>query len=160
MDTAIIYASKHGTTAKVADKIARQIEEGNVKIFDLGTDKITDLHSFDTVILGTAIYAGTPMKAMRRFCENHRNLLLEKNLGLFVCGMEPDESKQQQETENAYARELRDKAFAVQFLGGEFLFETMNFLEKMIIKKIAKTGINISAIKDAGITKFVQDMTR
>jgi menaquinone-dependent protoporphyrinogen oxidase len=84
------------------------------------------------VILGTAIYAGKPLRAMQDFCERHSGALLDKRLGLFVCGMENEPDKQQQEVANAFSQLLRDKALAVQFLGGEFLFDRMNFLERLL----------------------------
>jgi len=159
MKTAIIYASKHGTTAKVAQKIAERFPAADsVAFFNLKTDKQIDIQSFDTVILGTAVYAGKPLKTMHDFCERHSGDLLDRRPGLFVCGMENDAEKQQQEVANAFPQVLRDKALAVQFLGGEFLFDRMNFLEKLIIKKIAKTDKSVSTIKEAEIETFVERM--
>ncbi|MDR1746316.1 MAG: flavodoxin domain-containing protein [Tannerella sp.] len=157
MRTAIIYASKHGTTAKVAQKIAERFPTTeSVAVYNLKTDKQIDIQSFDTVVLGTAVYAGKPLPAMQNFCERQSGALLNKHLGLFVCGMEQDANKQQQETTNAFPHVLREKALAAQFLGGEFLFDRMNFLERLIIKKIAKTDQNVSAIKETDIEEFVK----
>jgi menaquinone-dependent protoporphyrinogen oxidase len=83
---------------------------------------------------------------------------LNKEIGLYVCGMERDESKQREELVRAYPKELIDKAKSIQFLGGEFLFENMNFFEKMIIKKIAKTDKSISEINHQNIDRFVKDI--
>jgi menaquinone-dependent protoporphyrinogen oxidase len=159
MSTAIIYASKHGTTAKVAQKIADKFPTtDSVAVYNLKTDKQIDIQPFDTVVLGTAIYAGKPLQAMQDFCNQQSGAFLNKHLGLFVCGMEQDSDKQQQEVANAFPSLLREKALAVQFLGGEFLFDRMNFIERLIIKKIAKTDQNVSAIKEAEIEAFVERM--
>jgi menaquinone-dependent protoporphyrinogen oxidase len=155
MNTAIIYASKHGTTAKATQKIAAQLPAGTVAIFNLKTDREIDLGKYNTVILGTAIYAGAPMQAMKKFCAAHNDVLRAKRLGLFVCGMEPDEEKQQAEIAGAFPQSLREKAVATAFLGGEFLFETMNVFEKMIVRKIAKTEKSVSAIKEDRIKELV-----
>ncbi|MDR2911660.1 MAG: flavodoxin domain-containing protein [Bacteroidales bacterium] len=159
MNTAIIYTSKHGTTEKVAQKIAAQLSNGTVEIFNLKTDREIDLGKFDTVILGTAIYADTPMQAMKKFCIAQNNTLQAKRLGLFVCGMEPDKEKQQAEITGAFPQNLCEKAISTAFLGGEFLFETMNFFEKMVIRKIAKTDKSVSAIKEERIKEFVGFMS-
>jgi menaquinone-dependent protoporphyrinogen oxidase len=156
MNTAIIYASKHGTTAEVAQKITAQISTETVGVFNLKTDKHIDLEKFEIVILGTAIYADMPLQAMKKFCATQSDVLLKKRLGLFVCGMEPNGEKQQTEIANAFPQSLREKAVASAFLGGEFLFEKMNFFEKMIIRKIAKTAKSVSAIKEDGIKEFVR----
>jgi menaquinone-dependent protoporphyrinogen oxidase len=129
MKTAIIYTSKHGTTAKVAQMIAgRLASSGQVSVIDLKKDGYPDINSYEKVILGTPVYAGTPSKTMQRFCKDNIDVLTQKPLALFVCGMEPDTSKQQQELENAYPQELYKHADPTCFAGGEFLFEQMNFL--------------------------------
>lgn len=73
--------------------------------------------------------------------------------------MEKEEEKQREELERAYPKELIDKAKSKQFLGGEFLFENMNFFERMIIKKIAKTDKSISALNHQNIDRFIQDIS-
>jgi menaquinone-dependent protoporphyrinogen oxidase len=126
-------------------------------LINLKTDKNTDITPFDEIILGTPIYAGNPPKRMQMFIKNHAEILTAKRIGLFVCGMEPDEEKQQQELENAYPPALQQQAVAKHFLGGEFLFEKMNFFERAIIKRIAKTDKSVSQIDKDGIEKFVAD---
>jgi menaquinone-dependent protoporphyrinogen oxidase len=156
MITAIIYTSKHETTAKVAQMIAGQLNQ--VLTFDLKKDKHPDVNSFDGIILGTSVYAGTPSKAMQRFCKENIETLKQKRLTLFVCGMEPDGAKQQQELVNAYPQELYEYAVSKCFAGGEFLFEKMNFFERAIIKRIAKTDKSISQIREEDINKFVKEI--
>jgi menaquinone-dependent protoporphyrinogen oxidase len=157
MKTAIIYVSKHGTTEKVARKIAEKSGSHEVSFFNLKTDKNPDITPFDEIILGTPVYAGTPSKRMQTFIKNHAYILTAKRVGLFVCGMEPNREKQQQELENAYPLSLKQQAVAKHFLGGEFLFEKMNFFERAIIKRIAKTDKSVSRIDEDGIGKFVTD---
>jgi menaquinone-dependent protoporphyrinogen IX oxidase len=157
MKTAIIYTSKHGTTAKVAQMIAERLTGNQVSIIDLKKDKRPDINSFDGIILGTPIYAGTPSKAMQRFCKENFETLKQKRLALFVCGMEPDSVKQQQELANAYPQELYGYAVSTCFAGGEFQFEKMNFFERAIIKRIAKTDKSVSQIGEKDIEKFVAE---
>jgi menaquinone-dependent protoporphyrinogen oxidase len=156
MKTAIIYTSKHGTTAKVAQMIAGRLNQ--VLTIDLKKDKHPDINFFDGIILGTSIYAGTPSKAMQRFCMENLETLKQKRLALFVCGMEPDQTKQQQELANAYPQELYGYAVSKCFAGGEFQFEKMNFFERAIIKRIAKTDKSVSQIREEDIEKFVADI--
>lgn len=44
------------------------------------------------------------------------------------------------------------------FLGGEFIFDKMNFLEKIIVKKASKITSNKSNILEDNICKFAQTM--
>jgi menaquinone-dependent protoporphyrinogen oxidase len=158
MKTAIIYTSKHGTTAKVAQMIAERLTGNQVSVINLKKDKHPDINLFDGIILGTSIYAGTSSKTMQRFCKEHLETLKQKRLALFVCGMEPDSAKQQQELTNAYPQELYEYAVSKCFAGGEFQFEKMNFFERAIIKRIAKTDKSVSQIKEEEIEKFVDDI--
>lgn len=137
--------------------IAEKLSDSHVSLVDLNDNKMPDLTAFDAYILGTPIYAGNPQKAMQHFCNKNADVLTQKPLALFVCGMEENGDKQQQELANAFPENVCQKAVSKQFLGGEFLFEKMNFFEKMIIKKIAKTDKNVSAIKEENIDKLVSE---
>ena len=68
--------------------------------------------------------------------------------------MEPDSAKQQQGLTNARPRELYEYAVSTCFAGGEFQFGGMNFFERTIIKHVARTGKNVSRIKEDGIARF------
>jgi menaquinone-dependent protoporphyrinogen oxidase len=157
MKTVIIYTSKHGTTAKVAQMIAERLTGNQVSVIDLKKDRCPDLHSYDGILLGTSIYAGNSSKTMQRFCKENFETLRQKRLALFVCGMEQDNVKQQQELSNAYPQELYECTVSKCFAGGEFQFDKMNFFERAVIKRIAKTDKSISQIKEAEIDRFVME---
>jgi len=151
MKTAIIYATKHGTTEKVAHLIAEKLKENaEVELFSLKKNTNPDINGFETVILGAPIYAGQASNKMKTFCKANEAVLLQKRVGLFVCGMEPSKEKQEQELTGAYPEVLFKKAQATSFLGGAFIFEKMNFFERVIIKKVAKTTTSIQRI-DLGV---------
>lgn len=156
MKTGVIFISRKGTTEKVAELISEKIGE-NVSLIDLKKTRKIELDSFDRLILGTPIYAGQGNKKMKKFCINNSSYLLSKPLGLYVCGMETDKEKQLQELNNAFPSNLIQKAEFKAFLGGEFVFEKMNFFERVIIKKISKIDKSVSRIDNEGIDKFVKD---
>ena len=157
MKTAIIYYSKKATTQKAAKIISEKLnsQEG---LIDLKNKPFIDISTYERIIIGSPIYAGNSHNKVKKFIASNLNHLLNKEIGLYVCGMERDEAKQREELERAYPKELIDKAKSKQFLGGEFLFENMNFFEKMIIKKIAKTDKSISEINHQNIDRFVKDI--
>ena len=157
MKTAIIYASKYGMTEKVARRIGENLQT-DVTLFSLKDTPAPDIREFDTIILGTSIYAGQPSKKMKVFCSGNEAALLQKQLGLFVCGMEPSPEGRKRETDAAYPEALRKHAAVVSFLGGEFLFKSMNWLHRFIAQKIAKTKTPVSLIDVAGIDDFVKKL--
>ena len=147
MKIAIIYASKHGTTEKVSGSIAGKLMGTNeVELFSLEKNANPGISGFDMVVLGSSIYAGQASRKMKSFCKANEAVLLQKKTGLFVCGMHPDKEEREKELQGAYPGALFEKAEITGFLGGEYLFEEMNFFERAIIKKIAKTESSVSQI--------------
>ena len=159
MKIVIIYASKYGTTEKVANSIADKLKEANeVELFSLNKNVNPDISGFDAVILGSSIYMGQVSAKMKSFCKTNESVLLQKKIGLFVCGMHPDQEQQEKELNEAYPVALLEKAMATGFLGGEFLFEKLNFFERMIVKKIAKTKSSVHQINWDVVDDFVRKL--
>jgi len=158
MKTAIVYASSHGTTEKVVGIIAEKLSGDEITIFDLKKQKNISIESYDKIIIGGSIHAGKMQKRVQEFVGKHNETLKAKTLGLFVCGMEPNPEKQIVELESSYPAEIRQKANISAFVGGEFLFEKMNFVQKMIIKKIAHTDKSVSALQQQTIENFISLM--
>ncbi|MDR2040309.1 MAG: flavodoxin domain-containing protein [Bacteroidales bacterium] len=159
MKTAIIFYSKRGTTAKIAGLIANELKNNeDVALISLKSDKNPDIQEYDKVILGTPIYAGNPAKRMVNFYSMNENILMQKELGLFVCGMIPEKEKEIEELNNAYPKALLDHAKATGYLGGEFLWEKMNFFERLVIKKISKSNQSVSKIDFKAVETFAREM--
>lgn len=156
MKTAIIYASKHGTTEKVVDLLAEKLT-GDISLVNIQDIPDPSIASFDTVIIGGSIHAGMIQKSIKHFCEKNLDELLQKETGLFICCMLKEEA--QEEFENAFPQALKDRARARGIFGGELLFEKMSFLEKFMVKKVAKVDKTVSAIDYAAIDQFVGDLS-
>ncbi|MDD4713101.1 MAG: flavodoxin, partial [Bacteroidales bacterium] len=77
--------------------------------------------------------------------------------GLFLCCMMEGEEATLN-LQNAYPEILQNKAFFVQILGGEYKIEKMNYVERLMLKKIAGATESQSNIKYDKIDKFVQDI--
>ncbi len=156
MKIIIIYSSKYGTTENIAGMIASKLSDSHeVELTNLKDNPRPDFSGYEFVILGTPVYANQPNKKMKAFCLTNEPVLLQKKLSFFVCGMEPDPAKRIKELEDAYPEALRSQAIATGFLGGAFLFEKMNFAERFIIKKIAKTDKTVQSILPNAIDDFV-----
>ena len=156
MKIAIIYTSKYGTTEKVAASMAESLKKTNeVELFSLTTNPNPNISEFDAVILGASIYAGQASKKMKAFCKANESVLLQKKLGLFVCGMQHDKEQQEKELKEVYSEILQQKAIASGFMGGAFLFEKMNYFERMIIKKIEKSTTSVERIEWEAVECFV-----
>jgi len=149
MKTLIIYASKHGTCEKIVKTISKKIK-CDVKNLNI-VDSI-DLSQYNKIIIGGPIYAGSIHKKIKQFVNENSKELVKKKLGLFICGLNDREFKE--EFENAYSKELRESATLIETLTGEIIFTKLNFFEKIIVKMVMKTKDDILKLNTKRVEKF------
>ena len=101
---------------------------------------------------------GQIQKKVKNFCDKNLKALLGKKIGLFLCCMDKD--KKQEQFDNGFSEALRNHSIAKGMLGGEFVFERMNFFEKLIVKKIVHINETKSEIDNNAIEKFIEDLKR
>lgn len=156
MKTLIAYSSKHGCTEACARMLAEHLD-GNVDRLNLKEFHDVDLAPYDTVVLGSPIYVGKIMKEVEVFATNNLKELEQKTLGLFICGMQ-EQHTVKEELAVSYPSELQEKAVAKEWFGGAYDFNDMNFIERMIIKKVAKTDQDMSNIQKEVIIQFAETL--
>ena len=100
---------------------------------------------------------GKIQKEVSEFCSKNLEELKEKNIGLFICGMQEGDSINTEINQN-FPKELIEMATVIKYFGGEFNFSKMNFFEKLIVKIIAKTSSNKSNILNDNINSFAKTM--
>lgn len=154
MKTLLLYTSHHGTTRKLAQNIAAEVKINPEFVVDFKKNKKIDLSEFDFIIIGSSIHVGTIPSDFKKFLLNNLDLLLTKKVGIFMCAMEKPEVRIS-EFENNFPTELRNHSIANGLLGGEFLFEKMNFFEKLIIKKISGFSESKSEIDYDAYNEFI-----
>ena len=136
MKTLIIYESKHGATAKCAEKLSKALA-GETVLCNLKENSKPELGTYDRIVVGGPIYAGRLPKKMRTWLQGNLENLNQKQVGVFACGMTEGE-KTEEVIRNAFPAQLISQALAIGFLGGAFYMDKMNFLEKWIIKKVSQ----------------------
>ena len=146
MKTAIIYATQHGTTEKVANLISELASDSTVLI-NLKKSHDVNPDDYDRIIIGGSIHAGRIQKSVRKFCERHMQQLSAKPLGLYLSCLEENE-KAITQFETAYAEILRNHAMSCKLTGGEVMIDRMNFIEKFMMKKIGGITESVSKIKE------------
>lgn len=151
MDTAIIYATNHGTTEKVAQMIHGYLNK-NAELINLKTNKNPDISKFQNIIIGGSIHAGNIQKKVKKFINKRTNDIMAKKFALFLCCM--DEKRAGEQFENAFPKELQEKSIYNALPGGEFRFDKMNFIERAIVKKIAGTDQNVYKVNEEEIVNL------
>lgn len=156
MNTVVVYASKYGSTEKCARLLADQLA-GNVELHHLKKDREKKWDSYDLIVIGGPIYAGQIRKEVTGFCEEHMELMKQKRLGLFICGM-LEETALLEELTHSFPPELMEAAEVSAHFGGEYNFDKMNFLDRTLVKKIAKVTTSQSEIKTETIAAFAKKL--
>jgi menaquinone-dependent protoporphyrinogen oxidase len=156
MKVAIIYATQHGTTETVAKQIQNELQAQKVELINLRFNKTPDLSIYEIVVLGSSIHAGKNQTLMHDFCKKSLSELLQKRIGLFLCCL--NEKEFEKSLANAYPDILRNHAFDIQLMGGEYKMDKMNFIERFLVKKIAGITQSQSMINYGNINNFVSSL--
>ena len=156
MKTLIIYTTSHGSTGKAVNELSQKLS-GEVIAIDIKHQHPPRIDEYERIIIGGSIHAGQIQKRIRDFCTSNLNELRSKEIGLFICCMyEPKIARE--EIQNAFSEELHQMAKTEAIFGGEFNFGKMNFIEKLLVRKIAKVNESVSRIDYRSIEQFANRM--
>jgi len=156
MKTLIVYASKYGSVADCASFLSSKLS-GEVSVVDV--NKITqqiDVGSFDRVIIGGSIYAGSVSKKLSEFCKDNLDILLTKVVGIFICCAFGD--KLDELLSINFSAALLDVAKSKKHFGGEAKIDEMSFMDKTITKAVMKKGYSHLKILNENIEEFLIEM--
>lgn len=156
MKILIVYGTKHGFTKKCAKGLSEKLK-GQCELYNLKDKSNIDLKQYDKVIIGGSIYMGQIRKEVTEFCTKNLVELKQKKIGLFICCMEEGE-KAETLLNKAFSEELLKIAVCKEVFGGGFIFKNANFLERLVMKKVAKVTEDIEAPLQDNINKFVQSI--
>jgi menaquinone-dependent protoporphyrinogen oxidase len=82
----VTYASKHGSTAEIAERIARSIEKEGNDVNICPVDKAGDPLNYSTIIIGTAVYIGKWRKAAVDYLKRNQIELANTKVWMFATG--------------------------------------------------------------------------
>jgi menaquinone-dependent protoporphyrinogen oxidase len=156
MKTLIAYASRRGCARKAALAL-RDLLGDDVRLVDLKAEGDPDPAPFDAVIVGGSIQAGRVQKRVRAYCEAHAGQLLEKRTGLYLCCMYEGETAKKQ-FDDAFPEAVRGRAVASGLFGGELDFETLGFVAKLVVQKVAGVTESVVTFDPEAVAAFAERM--
>jgi menaquinone-dependent protoporphyrinogen oxidase len=136
MNTLIAYSTTLGCTEQCASKLKEGLGNG-VEMVRISRRRRYHLDQYETIIVGGSIHEGMIQRSVYKFCENNLETLLKKQVGLFVCCIDPD-TDEHELIKNSFPGELLDHALASGFFGGELNIKKMNLLQKIMTRKAAR----------------------
>lgn len=86
MRVLVSTASRHGATAEIGEAIGRRLRDAGLDVAVQAPQEITTLEGFDSVILGSAVYAGHWLEPARDFVKRHRGHLATIPVWAFSSG--------------------------------------------------------------------------
>jgi len=132
----VAYASKHGATAEIAERIAATMRATGREARAMAADDVGDLSGWGAVVLGSALYAGRVRGSARRFERRHRDALRTLPVWLFTSGPVDlgGEHREAHEPKAALALAARLGARGHVMFGGRLPVEPHNFMERAMVR--------------------------
>ena len=84
----VAYATKYGSTAGVADAVARELAGAGLEARAAELQEVASLEGYDGVVLGAPIYVGRPL-GLAPFAARHAAALAQVPVAAFATGIVP-----------------------------------------------------------------------
>lgn len=143
----VAYASKHNSTAEIADTIGAVLQQtGDFEVDIRSAETIDDITPYEIIVLGSAIYAGQWQPAAARFLKDYESQLAQRQVWLFSSGPtgEGDPTELLKGWEMPQALEpvvQRIQPQGVALFHGKLDPATLNYFERLLVRGVkAPTG--------------------
>jgi menaquinone-dependent protoporphyrinogen oxidase len=93
MSILVAYATKHGATEQIAERIAESLREAGQDADALPVSEAADLGDYEGFVLGSAVYMGHWLKDAAAFVDSNRDALASRPVWLFTSGPLGTEAK-------------------------------------------------------------------
>jgi menaquinone-dependent protoporphyrinogen oxidase len=134
MRVLVTFASKHGSTREVAQRIAARLDELGAPTDVRPMSEVEELNGYDGVVIGSSVYFGHWMKEATAFVERIRPMLTGRSIWLFSTGPLRDQGA-------TNPPEIAGLAAALpivehRLFGGAMSKSRLSFLERTIVKGV------------------------
>lgn len=86
MSVLVAYASRHGATQGIAERIAQQLQAAGLQAEARPAKEARDLGAYDAFVIGSAVYLFHWMKEATELVRRNRTFLAGRPVWLFSCG--------------------------------------------------------------------------
>ncbi len=82
----VVFASRHGSTAGIAERVAGRLREGGNRVDLHSVGEVDSVVAYDAVVLGSPVYDQAWPPEADSFAAHHRGALAERPVWLFSVG--------------------------------------------------------------------------
>ena len=86
MRVLVAYASRHGATAGIAERVAAGLRDAGMVAEARPVAQVSEVEAYDAFVIGAAAYMFHWLKEATRFVKRHRAVLRERPVWLFSSG--------------------------------------------------------------------------
>jgi menaquinone-dependent protoporphyrinogen oxidase len=125
MNVLVTYASKHGATKGIAERIALTLKRAGLEVTLLPVEEADPIAEYGAVVIGSAAYMGGWMGEATAFVRRHRDVLAFRPVWLFSSGpvgTEKVDAKGRDQLDAARPREFEEFARSIQPRGEQVFF--------------------------------------
>ena len=93
MKVLVAYASKRGSTAEIAEAVAKTLADAGLDVECIESGDVSDLSPYDAIVLGSAVYMKRWRGDAKHFLRKHSKQLAERPFWIFSSGPIGDPSE-------------------------------------------------------------------
>ncbi len=137
MTVLVTYASKHGATQGIAERITRTLQRLGMEAAFRPVDSVTDLETYTAVVIGSALYYGSWMKQATEFVRRNRAMLATRPVWLFSSGplgAQVTDAEPQPKELSEMQEAIHPRDHHIFF--GALDHDKLSFVERMVVKGV------------------------
>ncbi len=137
MTVLVAYASKHGSTQGIAERIAEKLRQLGIQAEARPLDEVSDPGNYEAFVIGSAIYYGSWMKEATEWVHRNQAVLAKLPVWLFSAGplgAEVKDAEQQPKELAEFQQAIRPREQRIFF--GALDHQRLSFAERMVVKAV------------------------
>lgn len=132
----VAFASRHGSTEAIALEIARRLAEGGCVPTTRSAELVDDPAAFDACVIGSAVYMGRWMPAVRDLVTRHHLALRTKPVWLFSSGPVGTPARPEADPNDATAAFADLRAVEQRVFAGRLDHAALTFPERIAVQVV------------------------
>ena len=140
MKVLVSAASKHGSTAEIANVLASVLRTAGVEADVVPPDSVTSLAAYDAVILGSGVYAGHWLGPAKAFVRRYRFELADLPVFLFSSGPVGDPAKPTRDPVDMVELDETTNPVDHQVFAGRVTRSQLGLFERLVTTSVHADG--------------------